>query len=129
MLESIPIILLSVALSGFTTYFVGKKLMNDTKKGIIKQIPEILPQITDFFIDDLTDFLHTEDGAKLVYSIGALIGNGARQGLGINAKGGKFKFEDILAQVAAGFIQQYFPTSNPQRSQNRKPDTRTGLNI
>jgi len=124
MLDSIAIIILSASLSGLTTYFVGKLLIKDTKKGIIKQIPEILPELTGYFIDDLTDFLHTEEGAKMFYGIGALIGNGAKAGFGLTKKSGKFRWEDLLMQIAGQYIG-----FNPGQGEQTQPLNQSEPNL
>lgn len=56
---------------------------------------------------------------KKVYVLGALLGNGIRQGVGINAKGGKLKIMDIVTQGISGFIQQFFDKNqNNQAEEN-----------
>jgi len=55
---------------------------------------------------ELLNYIGTEDGAKMLYAIGALLGNGAKAGLGFNIKGGKFKWQDLLGEIAGGFIKK-----------------------
>jgi len=59
--------------------------------------------------------LNDEKMVKQLYFIGAVVGNGIRQGVGIGAKGGKFKWEDLFAQVASGFLEQFIKPKQPEQ--------------
>ena len=122
MLNSIAIILVTTALSGTITYFVGKTIMKSTKKDILNELPNII----DYLKEEMEEYARSNEGAKLIYGIGALIGNGARQGLGIQTGKGKFKFEDLFAQIASGFVQQYLGSEQKTPPQ---PSERGNLNI
>lgn len=50
---------------------------------------------------------------KNVYAMGALLGNGAKGGLGLNMRGGKFKLEDIIIGALGQFLG-----GNKQESSN-----------
>jgi hypothetical protein len=53
----------------------------------------------------------SEDGQKQLYSLGALIGNGIKTGMGISKPSGKRGFNDIIAEIASAFIQGKFKQS------------------
>lgn len=78
----------------------------------------------------LETWLNSETGAKALYAIGAMIGTGAKQSIGINTRGGKFKFKDILAQVAGNWISNNLPgigamnQNNPTQELNSKSKDR-----
>lgn len=139
--------ILMAVISAATTYVVGKLLLKDTKTDLKQQITESLPSITPVFVETLTktteklapsmiDYMINEfeayitspEGAKTVYSIGGLIGNGAKQGLGLNPKRGKFKMDDLISGVIGGYIQQYLPMPNTQQGNTNKVVT-TALGI
>ena len=43
----------------------------------------------------------------MVYSIGVIMAQGAKQGFGISGKSGKFKWQDLIGQAAGGFLQKF----------------------
>lgn len=63
---------------------------------------------SDFFMDILDDLfdeaMNNENFQKRIYVIGALLGNGIKQGIGLTPSRGKMKFQDILTQAIAGMI-------------------------
>lgn len=73
---------------------------------ISKKAEKIVEKTKIELKDELEDWLNSENGQKALFSIGALIGNGAKSGFGLNARSGKYKPQDLLAQIAAQFIQQ-----------------------
>lgn len=94
-------ILLNASISAIITtlslvigyYVLSKKAekMIETQKILIK--------------NDVGKWLNSETGQKALYSIGALIGNGARTGIGLQTKTGKFKLQDLIGQIAGQYIQ------------------------
>jgi len=67
------------------------------------------------------NWLNSEKGQKALYSIGALIGNGARTGIGLQTKTGKFKFQDLLGQIAGNYIQNKIIPNISQNSSLNNP--------
>lgn len=96
---------------GLIFYVVAKQMINEQKEKLK---------------DEFLDYLHSEEGSKLIYSIGALIGNGAKAGIGIQSRGGKMTLQDLIMGIAANFIQGKMqgPTSTQnsgsQKSENLK---------
>lgn len=90
MLETIGLSAIMVVISGLMTYVIIKKTVN---------INYIL-EISDVLLDEFTQNTEMQ---KKVYILGVLLGNGVRQGIGINKGKGKFKFEDLVG-VAIGHI-------------------------
>lgn len=77
---------------------------------------------------ELETWLNSENGQKAIYSIGAIIGNGAKSGFGLQTKGGKFKWQDLVGQIASQYIQQKFiPQQRFPRGAESTPST--SLNI
>ena len=94
---------LTVVMTPLLTYFVAKKVANDTINNVK---------------DDVFDYLQTENGAKMLFSIGAMLGNGIKSGVGITKGTGKFKWQDIIGQIASQFIMQKFqPQQQPEQQQ------------
>lgn len=61
------------------------------------------------FLDEILEELiksiaNNEELQKNIYAIGGLIGNGAKNGLGIAPKSGRFKWQDLIGELAVGFI-------------------------
>jgi hypothetical protein len=80
---------ISAAITGLTVFMSGYVMFKIGKNSIKNEI---------------FDFLSSEEGAKLFYSIGVVVAQGAKQGFGITTKGGKFKFQDMLGQAVGGFL-------------------------
>jgi len=49
-------------------------------------------------------WLNSEKGQKAIFTVGAIIGNGAKSGLGMNSRSGKFKWQDLAGQVITEFF-------------------------
>lgn len=101
-------IILSIAIPLVSTVIGGTLVMKLAKNSLKTEI---------------LDYLHTEEGAKMLYAIGALLGNGAKAGLGFNIKGGKFKWQDLLGEIAGGFIKKTFgieEQGSPQEEQSKQ---------
>lgn len=99
------------ALSGILgTYAMSKKYFSDDK--IIEKLDMILDEYTN-----------NEEASKKIYSIGALLGKGVRDGVGIERmlpkkKGG---FEALLMDIAGNFIGQRMGNMmQPQEQQPRQ---------
>jgi len=65
--------------------------------------------------DKLFSYIQTEEFKSILYQVGGLVANGAKNGFGLNAKG-KMKLEDIGMQLLAGFLQKYMPQTQPQET-------------
>ena len=95
---------LTVIMTPLLTYFVAKKVANDTINNVK---------------DDVFDYLQTENGAKMLFGIGAMLGNGIKSGVGITKGTGKFKWQDIIGQIASQFIMSKLPMQ-PQQEQQQQ---------
>ena len=99
----ILISLCTVVMTPLLTYFVAKKVANDTINNVK---------------DEVFDYLQTENGAKMLFGIGAMLGNGIKSGVGLQKGTGKFKWQDIIGQIASQFIMQKFqPQQQPEQQQ------------
>jgi hypothetical protein len=55
----------------------------------------------------LSDVGNNESLQKSIYTIGALIGNGVKSGVGLQKRGGKMSLTDLIVQSVAGrFLNQ-----------------------
>jgi len=94
-------------LAPIMTYVIAKSMLNTDK------IIEI--------VEDLLDETATNDQFKAkVFAIGALLGSGIASGTGLQAKGGKFKWQDLAAQIIGQYAQKFLakqttetPEANP----------------
>lgn len=101
-------------LSAFIVYYLFEKKAEKTINFYKNQLK-----------NEAETWLNSESGQKAIYSIGAIIGNGAKAGIGIKTSGGKFKFENLIAEIAGRFIQDRISPNIPQESQvlnNKTPD-------
>ena len=74
----------------------------------------------------LTEFSTNTESQKKIYTIGGIIGNGVRAGVGIGGKSGKFKMEDLFGQVISGFVGKMLP-GGMQQEQQQTTNERIGL--
>ena len=95
---------LTVIMTPLLTYFVAKKVANDTINNVK---------------DDVFDYLQTENGAKMLFGIGAMLGNGIKSGVGLQKSTGKFKWQDIIGQIASQFIMSKLPMQSQQEQQQQ----------
>ena len=79
-------------------YFIIKKVKSQAGNIVLDLIDEITPE--------LPKLLAKEEVRQFVYSLGVLAGNGAKSGVGLGTKGGKFKFEDLLLMGAQAILPQ-----------------------
>lgn len=87
---------------------------------LVRKLQNMIPETVENFKEDakteLEKWLNSEQGQKALYFIGGLIGNGAATGLGMGKKGGKFKFEDIIGELAVGFLRGNLPVTGQSQA-------------
>ena len=90
--------LINAALTGLTvalmTYVISKRMLAQAKRDI-KQEAEA--------------WLNSDVGQKAIFSIGALIANGAKSGFQLQNPRGKGGFEGLIMNVIGQFIQSKLP--------------------
>jgi len=77
---------ISLLLFPICSYLIARKLKNDA-------------------IDGILGFFESEDGLNYIYKLGVVAGTGVMKGTGINMKGKKFKLDDVIGQVIAGYAE------------------------
>jgi len=78
-------------------------------------------KLTEELEDKIFDVLESEEGQKLVYSIGVLLGNGIKSGVGFKGSRGKFKWQDLIGYTIAQFIQSKLPVQQGATETNINP--------
>ena len=68
-------------------------------------------------------WLNSETGQKALYSIGAMIAQGAKDSIPFVSKGGKFKWQDILVQVGLGWAKSKGLIPDLQKNEGENPST------
>ena len=81
-------------------YFLIKKLKTEAS--------DIIFNILNDSLVELPKLMARDDVRQFIYSIGVLIGNGAKSGIGLSKTGGKFKWEDLLGQIIPNILPQVF---------------------
>lgn len=61
---------------------------------------------------EVEGWLNSETGAKALYGVGMMLGQGAKQSIGIGTKGGKMKWTDLLAQIGINWAQKNLNLGN-----------------
>lgn len=69
-------------------------------------IPKLIENEKLTLKNDLEKWINSETGQKAVYMLGGLAAAGMKGGLGLNIKGGKFKIENILAELFGRYAQE-----------------------
>ena len=83
-------------------------------------------KIRDIFIDLAEEATQNEDLQKNLYTIGGLVASGAKSGFGLKSGGGKLKWQDLLMQIAASYVQGIMPNMQPQPSNSSLPNVLGG---
>jgi len=114
--------LLCTSLIGVLSASIGGYIVfNLSLKKLKTQIPDLLLNFLDDLEPELPKILAKPQVQSFVYSIGALIGNGARAGAGFGGGKGKFKFEDLLARVAGKLVDSFLPDGGGQPPGEQQP--------
>lgn len=113
---SIEVISLVLGLIGafsgaLATYVYAKRMLNTEK-------------ITEVLGEFLTEISQNEDLQKRIYIVGALVGKGVKDGVGLQGgKGGKFKLEDLVGLAIQQFAPQIFGKIAGVQSQGQSQET------
>jgi len=119
-----------VVLSGLITGICGTIpiffIYRSMKKGIKTEAFQLICDAFDTLKaeskEQLELWLNSETGAKALYGIGVYIGNGAKSGIGLGNKGGKFKFDDLIAQAGSQFLQNMFTPQGQNQQKISQPN-------
>ena len=98
-------IIITVAITLLTVVMAGYVLIQRTLKQAKNELPDLILGCLDEIMPELPKLLAKEEIRQFVYSLGVLVGNGAKQGALGNVGKGKFKFEDLLG----GILQEVAP--------------------
>ena len=122
-----PLVIGSISgLFGIISMILGIIIIKRTVKNMIFDVAdELINEQIDIRKADVEKWINSETGQKAFYSVGALIGNGAKAGIGLSGGRGKFKSEDVVAQIAGSFIENRFPMKN--NGDTNVPNTPQGL--
>ena len=83
-------------------YVILKLTLNKAKN----ELPDMILDLIDEIVPVLPKVLAKDEVRQFVYSLGVLVGNGAKSGaLGQTGKG-KFKFENLLGEIAQAVAPQ-----------------------
>ena len=93
---TVTVLLITVLCMLIGLYVVTKRAIN------LLFSEENIQNVADSVLEYVTN---TEEGQKKLYTIGALIGSGVKQGIGIQKQGGKGGFNGLIGQIIAGFFQ------------------------
>ena len=83
------------------------------------EIPDILLENFEVILPELPKFLAKDEVRQFVYSLGVLAGNGAKAGALGSVGKGKFKFENLLGEIAPQIIGQILPQIFPGMNQQQ----------
>jgi hypothetical protein len=56
--------------------------------------------------NEVIDFMSSEEGQKFIYGLGALAAQGAKAGFGLNQRGGKFGFKELIMGIAGKWLER-----------------------
>ena len=122
MLNSIEFVALNTIMSLLSAFIVYYLLSKKAEKTV------------EFYKNTLKTeaeaWLNSETGAKALYGIGAMIGQGAKQSIGMGTTGGKFKWQDLVTQIGLKWVENKIPglglgTSTPGQNLNIEKQERS----
>jgi hypothetical protein len=95
-------------LSGSIGVTVGGFLM---WRKVKREAPDMLLNLIDDITPELPKLMANENLKQFIYEVGLLVGNGAKQGLGLPGagKGGKMKLSDLIMTGAMAFLGNKIP--------------------
>lgn len=94
---AISIMCLSILIAIPSVLFYIRKLLNNA-------IPDMIAEQKAELKAEIEQWFNSEKGQKTLYLLGALIAQGAKDSLPIIGKGGKFKWTDLVAQIAGKYL-------------------------
>lgn len=77
-----------------SAYVIAKTMLNRNR-------------ILDIFEDIMDETSTNEQFKAKLFAVGAILGSGIMSGTGIQTKTGKFKWQDLAAQVIGQYAQKY----------------------
>ena len=104
-----------------TVFFIKKTL-----KDIMELIPALILEQKAVLKHELEEWLNSEKGTKALYAIGALVAQGAKDSMPFISKGGKFKWQDLIGQIAGGAAKKFFGLNTTEPDQ---PPTSQALKV
>jgi len=109
--------MLEVFIGGIVAFLMGIGGAYIAFKTMLKT-DKILDISEDIVSNTLNNMLTDVEMQKQVYSMGILLGNGLKTGLGLKQGRGKFKMDDLIGLGAQWFFNKMGgPTQNPQTPQ------------
>jgi len=97
-------------------YFAIKQI----KKEVISVIYSIIIQEKATLKTELEAWINSETGQKAIYGIGALAGSGIMAGTGIQKKSGKFSWQNLVGDVARGWLEKKGFLGGEQQNLNKE---------
>ena len=58
--------------------------------------------------NEILDYISTEEGQKMIFTVGAIFANGAKSGFGMQKGAGKFSLTGLIGNVAGEYLQRMF---------------------
>lgn len=100
-MSEIVVPLVNAVLTGLTvsfmTYVISKRMLKDAKASLKLE---------------LEAWLNSEKGQKALFSVGALIANGAKSGFNLNVPRGKGGFEGLIMNIIGKWIGEKIPQNS-----------------
>lgn len=87
------------------------------KRWLENAIPDIINQEKADLRLEIEEWLNSEKGQKTLYMVGALIAQGAKDSLPFISKGGKFKWQDLIGQIAGKAASKFLGVELPGQEQ------------
>ncbi len=94
--------LIPFVLALILAYWATKRI----KKEVFSLVTDIIIREKATLKTELEAWINSETGQKAIYGIGAIAGSGIIAGTGFQKKSGKFKWQDLAAEVAKGWLEK-----------------------
>ena len=66
---------------------------------IVKYVPKMIENQKILIKNEIEEWLNSEKGQKAIFLIGGLAANGIKSGFNISGKSGKFKWQELAADI------------------------------
>jgi hypothetical protein len=115
--DTIATALIAVSSGAIGAYVTSFLIIRKVKNGAVDMVLNFIEDISAEF----PKLLAKPEVQQFVYSIGVLVGNGAKSGVGLSTKTGKFKFEDLIGMAIGQLLPKILPGAGEQAATTTVP--------
>lgn len=108
--------MIAMLLGSIVAYFAIKRI----RKEVISLVYSIISEEKASLKTELEAWLNSETGQRAIYGIGSLAGAGIMSGTGIQKKSGKFSWQNLVGDIARGWLEKRGFVGGERKTLNSK---------